>query len=244
MFRFRTSFVLALAFFTFAGLAVAQEASREGSEVSQADRVFTVSALVYENGELVGMPNFTVREGMAVSVASHSGQQYALEVHIANPTPDQLAQFGTPQGEFLLASSRVFVPHETLDEWRQIAAPQMLLTDGVQGRMEIDTTAQNYRREGAEQYSDRVRVDLIVSQVDASWFADAGGEKSLTNCSIDSYPGPKNLATSALLAAAQAGGLPSLGDGDCCSTGCLTCCETGPTCCADPANCPTGCCVP
>lgn len=207
-------------------------------------RVFAVSAIVYENGEILGTPSFTVREGQAASVATHSGQQYALEVRIDAAAPAQLAELGDPNGDYLSVTSRVFVPDLVRDEWRLIAEPAFIMREGRQARAEVDTSRQNYRREDTREYSDQIRVDVIVSQVDERWFLDPGHEKSLASCVIESCPGPKSMAAMAGLAAAQAGEFPTIGDGDnCCSTGCLTCCGSR-ACCSDPANCPTGCCVP
>lgn len=207
-------------------------------------RVFTVSAFVYENGDLLGTPTFTVREGAPGSIAMHNSLPYALEVRIETPNPDQLAQFGDPEGEHLSASARVFVPHEIVDEWRLTAAPQLLVQERRQASVEVDTSGQNYRRQGATGYTDQIRVDLSVTEVNETWFDQGGVEKSVRTCAIESLPGPKTLAASAALAVSQSGGMPTIGDGDCCSNGCLTCCGTGPTCCADPANCASGCCVP
>ncbi|MEA5417373.1 hypothetical protein [Synechococcus sp. BA-132 BA5] len=207
------------------------------------DRVFTVSAVVYENGEILGTPSFTVREGQAASVATHSGQQYALEVRVDAAAPAQLAELGGPNSDYLSVTSRVFVPDLVRDEWRLIAEPAFIMREGRQARAEVDTSRQNYRREDTREYSDQVRVDVIVSQVDERWFLDPGHEKSLASCAIESYPGPKSMAAIAVVAASQAGGFPTIGDGDnCCSTGCLTCCGSG-ACCSDPANCPSGWCV-
>ncbi|MBI1265709.1 MAG: hypothetical protein GC187_13385 [Alphaproteobacteria bacterium] len=206
-------------------------------------RVFAVSAIVYENGEILGTPSFTVREGQAASVATHSGLQYALEVRIDAAAPTELAELGNPNGDYLSVASRVFVPDLGRDEWRLIAEPAFIMREGQQARAEVDTSRQNYRRQDAHEYSDQIRVDVIVSQVDERWFLDPGHEKSLASCAIESYPGSKSMAAIAVLAASQAGGFPTLGDGDnCCSTGCLTCCGSG-ACCSDPANCPSGCCV-
>ncbi len=206
------------------------------------DRVFSVSATVYENGEILGTPSFTVREGQAASVATSSGLQYALEVRIDAAAPAQLAELGNPDGDYLSVASRVFVPDLIRDEWRLIAEPAFIMQEGRQARAEVDTSRQNYRREDTREYSDQIRVDVIVSQVDERWFLESGHEKSLASCAIESYPGPKSMASIAVLAFAQAGAFPTIGD-DCCSTGCLTCCGSG-ACCSDSANCPTGCCVP
>ncbi len=131
-------------------------------------RVFTVSAFVYENGDLLGTPTFTVREGAPGSIATHNGLPYALEVHIETPDPDQLAQLGDPEGDHLSASARVFVPDEILDEWRLIAAPHLLVQERSQASVEVDTSGQNYRREGATGYINQIRVDLSVTEVDES----------------------------------------------------------------------------
>lgn len=216
-------------------------ASVSAQEPTPGDRVFTVSAFIYENGELLGMPSFTVQEGNAAAVATRDGEQYALEVRIAPPSEEQLAAFGNTERLLLNASTQVFVPDLALDEWRVIATPQMLVSDGQRSRVEIDTSGQDYRRDGAQDYIDEVRIDLIVTEVDETWFDQADSEKSLKTCSIDQIEGPKSLALSA--AVVQVGGFPTIGDGDCCSNGCLTCCGSGPTCCADPANCASGCCT-
>lgn len=202
----------------------------QSNAAAPAERVYTVSGFIFENGALIGAPTITVREGDTATMTTRNGAQYALELRIDTPTQERLAGYGAQGEGFLEASARVHLPEDGLDDWQLIAAPQILTRLGQRASVEVDTSGRHHRRESGSEYTDQIRLDLVISEVDESWFDQQGLEKSTSSCTIDTIDAPKASMGSSMLL--QAGG-------DCCDNGCIRCCGG---CCSDSANCRAGCC--
>jgi len=212
--------IAALAF----GLVTAQTESVGGSE----EEVYSVSAFIYENGDLIGAPTLTVRHGRPGSARVAGERGYGLEITINDASPADAEAFQLESvGTRLRADARVFLPAG--NEWSELARPTFLAERGVRATAAIDTYAQSFRRSTTDDYIEQLAVELVIVEVDESWLSSNGGAKTLSDCAFDGESSPKLLGASALSAARN----------DCCNTGC-TRCYGG--CCSDSANCRAGCC--
>lgn len=203
-----------------------------GPPQEASDKVFSASAFVYEDGELLGAPTLTLREGLSGSVMVEGQSAYALELTVRRATLDDIQAFQLSDAAGRLsASARVLLPQD--GDWREVARPTILLSEGSRGAATSDIYSQNFRRTAQDSYSQTVTVELVVTEVDESWLYQSGGQKAIASCSFDTLEDTKSTSNAA------SEGLVAAAGGDCCDNGCIRCCGG---CCSDAANCRAGCC--
>ncbi|MGJ3232215.1 MAG: hypothetical protein ACFE0P_10485 [Oceanicaulis sp.] len=130
-------------------------------------RVYSVSAFVYESGELIGAPVLTVREGVTGMLAQGEERGFALEVTVARASTETAARFGrAPLPQEVVLEGRLHFPEQ--GAWRQIAEPTVLASLDERALVEHDVYARNYRRDGAEDFVDTIKLEFLVTEVDAS----------------------------------------------------------------------------
>ncbi len=151
--------VAALAF----SLVTTQTESLGGSE----EEVYSVSAFIYENGDLIGAPTLTVRKGRPGSVRVAGDRGYGLEITINDASPADAEAFQLESaGTRLRADAQVFLPSG--NEWSELARPTFLVEGGVRATATIDTHAQSFRRRTTDDYIEHLAVELVIVEVDES----------------------------------------------------------------------------
>jgi len=223
--------VIAFLTFLIALVLWAPDGSAQSTD-SASGRVYSVSAFIYEDNRLIGAPVLTVREGVTGLITRNEGASFAFEVNVVRAGADAAARFGRPaEPDELHVEGAIYFADQA--SWREVIAPAMLVGLDRRATVEQDIYGQNFRRAGADDFIDSVTVEILVTEVDESWFENAGQPEA--DCSIDTLASPMSPDFLVETAAQTTGS-----DDNCCTTSCFTCCNA---CCCDSANCNACCCA-
>ncbi len=133
----RALWLLLLAIVVTSSSVVSSASGRAGGAAS---RVYSIKAVLHDNGRVIGAPHVTLREGTPAIVTSSTDQGYSIRF-VAEEQPVS-AQYGRR----VTVRSEIYL--RFMNQWRLVASPGLLIPIGKSASFQLSASGRTDRPTG------------------------------------------------------------------------------------------------